>query len=141
MSIWFKPISAGELNGRARNTASDHLGIVFTEVGDDYFKATMPVDERTKQPRGLLHGGVSCVLAESLGSTAANYCVDPSKAFCVGMEINANHLFSAKSGQVTGITRPIHIGKRTQVWEIKIHDDNDQLVCISRLTMAVLTIE
>jgi 1,4-dihydroxy-2-naphthoyl-CoA hydrolase len=98
----------------------------------------MPVDERTRQPRGILHGGSSVLLAESLGSIGANYCVDPDRLFCVGMEINANHLRSVKGGMVTGIARPVHLGRSTQVWEIRIHNQADKLVCISRLTLAVV---
>ena len=115
-----------------------HLGIVFTEMGDDYLKATMPVDHRTLQPFGLLHGGASVVLAETLGSTAASCCVDLEKQICVGIEINANHIRSVRQGTVTGIARPLHLGRRTQVWHIHIHDEQDRLVAVSRLTLAVV---
>ena len=116
-----------------------HLGIVFTEMGDDYLKATMPVDHRTLQPFGLLHGGASVVLAETLGCTAASCCVDLEKQICVGIEINANHIRQAHKGRVvTGMARPIHIGFKIQVWRIEINDDNDRLICESRLTIAVL---
>lgn len=117
---------------------TDHLGIVFTEIGDDHLTATMPVDERTKQPMGLLHGGANVVLAETLGSVASSLTIDLSKQICVGLEINANHLKGVKSGSVTGITKPIHLGKSTQVWEIKIINEQGQLCCISRITMAIL---
>jgi len=117
---------------------TEHLGIVFTKIGEDSIEATMPVDHRTHQPMGLLHGGASVVLAETLGSVAATCCVDMSKQYCVGLDINANHIKSVREGFVTGITRPIHIGKRTQVWEIKISNEQNELVCISRITMAVI---
>lgn len=116
----------------------DYLGITFTEVGDDYVKGTMPVDERTHQPFGVLHGGASVVLAETLGSTAANCCVDFERQYCVGLEVNANHLRAMREGTVTGTARPLHLGGSTQVWEIHIHDEEGRRVCASRLTMAVL---
>ncbi|HNC73147.1 MAG TPA: hotdog fold thioesterase [Chitinophagales bacterium] len=116
----------------------EHLGIELIEIGDDFIKAKMPVDHRTRQPMGLLHGGASVVLAESLGSLAANLCLDITKEYAVGLDINSNHLRSVRDGFVIGITKPIHIGSKTQVWEIKIYDENEQLVNISRLTMAVL---
>ncbi len=116
----------------------DHLGIEFLEVGDDYIKAKMPVDHRTIQPFGLLHGGASVALAETLGSVAANLCVDREKKMCVGLEINANHIRPVTNGFVYGIARPIHIGASTQVWEIRIQNEQEKLVCISRLTLAVL---
>lgn len=130
--------SLDQINQIGRNTMTDHLGIVFTEVGEDYLCATMPVDERTKQPMGLLHGGANVVLAETLGSIAATLTIDLKKQTCVGLEINANHLKGVKSGLVTGTTKPIHIGKSTQVWEIKITNEHGQLCCISRITMAIL---
>ena len=139
MSIWFNPsLSISDVQPLGKNTMGEHLGMVFTEIGDDYIKATMPVDHRTKQPYGLLHGGASVALAETLGSVGAALTVDPLKAICVGQEINANHLRSVRSGLVTGIAKPIHIGASSQVWEIKIYDEREQLVCISRLTVAVL---
>ncbi|WP_425635746.1 hotdog fold thioesterase [Algoriphagus yeomjeoni] len=130
--------SLNQINQNGKNTMTDHLGIVFTEVGDDYLSATMPVDERTKQPIGLLHGGANVVLAETLGSVAASLTIDLQKQICVGLEINANHLKGVRSGLVTGITKPIHIGKSTQIWEIKITNEQGQLCCISRITMAIL---
>lgn len=136
--IWFKPPDLDAVNQRGNGTAVSHMGIVITEVGDDHLVGTMPVDERTRQPRGILHGGSSVLLAETLGSLAANLCVDMDKAYCVGMEINANHLRSVKGGLVKGVARPLHLGVTTQVWEIKIYNQADKLICVSRLTMAVL---
>lgn len=115
-----------------------HLGIEFTDVGNDYLAAKMPVDHRTQQPLGLLHGGASVALAETLGSVAATLCVDPAVQYCVGLEINANHIKAVRSGFVYGKTTPVHIGKRTHVWEIRITEENGDLVCISRITMAVI---
>ena len=139
MSIWFKDnLTPESLQPVGKNTMGEYLGIVFTEVGDNYVKATMPVDHRTIQPYGLLHGGASVALAETLGSIGAFLTVDPEKFICVGLDINANHVRGVRKGLVTGTASPIHIGATTQVWEIKIHDDNERLVCISRLTVAVL---
>ena len=136
--IWKKPVDLQSLNEWHQNTMQQHIGIQFTEIGDDYIKATMPVDNRTKQPMGLLHGGASVALAESLGSVASLLCVDPEKQTVVGLEINANHIKTAKEGFVTGITKPIHLGRSTQVWEIRIYNEAEQLVCISRITNAIL---
>lgn len=116
----------------------EHLGINITEIGDDFIAATMPVDHRTTQPMGLLHGGASVSLAETLGSIAATMTVNQNTHYCVGLEINANHIKSAKKGFVTGISRPIHIGKKTQVWETKITNEEAQLICISRMTVAII---
>jgi 1,4-dihydroxy-2-naphthoyl-CoA hydrolase len=138
MGIFAKGITLEKINSLAANTMVEHIGIHFTAIGDDFLEATMPVDRRTHQPLGLLHGGASVALAETMGSVAASCCIDMSKQFCVGLEINANHIKSAKSGLVKGITRPIHIGGKTQVWEIKITNEQNELVCISRITMAVL---
>ena len=137
MSIWKKPISIEELAKMHLGTAVEHLGIEFLEVGDDFIKARVPVDQRTKQPYGLLHGGVSVVLAETLGSCGAA-CAAPEGYRAVGLDINANHLKGATSGWVTGITRPIHIGRTTQVWQIDLRNDAGELTCVSRITMAVL---
>lgn len=126
-----------ELNALSRGTAMEPLGIVFSEIGPDYLRATMPVDERTRQPYGLLHGGASVLLAETLGSSAGNLCT-PEGRVCVGLEINANHLRAVRGGQVTGTARALHVGGRTQVWEIRIEDEQARLVCISRLTLAVI---
>ncbi len=128
----------GQLNQLSLNSMVEHLGIEFTEVGEDYLVAKMPVDRRTHQPMGLLHGGASVALAETLGSVAATLTVDPSLQHCVGLEINANHIKSVRSGFVYGKTTPVHIGKKTQVWEIRITDDQHQLICISRITLAVI---
>jgi 1,4-dihydroxy-2-naphthoyl-CoA hydrolase len=135
--IWFARPTLAELN-QPMPTLVSHLGIVITELGDDFIRATMPVDHRTHQPMGLLHGGASVALAESLGSMGAYLCVDASRYDVVGLEINANHIRAVKSGTVTGTARPIHIGKSTQLWEIRITNEADKLVCISRITIAVL---
>jgi len=126
------------LNDLGKNTMVNFLGIRITKIGHDFLEATMPVNERTKQPMGLLHGGANVVLAETLGSIASSLVIDSKKQYCVGLEINANHLKSVKEGLVKGITRPIHIGKKTQVWEIKIFSEKEELTCISRITMAVM---
>lgn len=142
MSIWKTAQTLELLNADASSSLLlRQLGIVFVALGADYLSATMPVDERTRQPHGLLHGGASVLLAETVGSVAANMCVDRSKYVCVGQEINANHVRSVRSGMVTGVTRPLHIGGRTQVWSIEIANEAKQLVCISRLTIAVLRTE
>ncbi|WP_369935685.1 hotdog fold thioesterase [Xanthomonas tesorieronis] len=131
------PVDLDALNAAARDTLIAHLGIVFTEAGPDWLRATMPVDARTLQPYGLLHGGASVVLAETLGSSAGNLCVGPDR-ICVGLEINANHLRAARTGVVTGTARPLHVGRATQVWEIRIEDAAGKPVCVSRLTLAVI---
>jgi 1,4-dihydroxy-2-naphthoyl-CoA hydrolase len=138
MSIFKEGITLEALNKQSKNTMVEHIGIEFTGIGNDYIEARMPVDKRTHQPFGLLHGGASVALAETLGSMAAACCIDLEKQFCVGLEINANHVKGVKTGIVKGITKPIHIGKKTQVWEIRISNEKDELVCISRITMAVL---
>lgn len=132
-----EPADLAVLNADCRDTLIAQLGIVFTEAGPDWLRATMPVDARTRQPYGLLHGGASVVLAETLGSTAGNLCVEPGR-ICVGLEINANHLRSARSGVVTGTARPLHVGRTTQVWDIHIEDAAGKPVCVSRLTLAVV---
>ena len=126
------------LNSTSKNTLVEHLGIEFTAVGEDFLEASMPVDFRTVQPYGLLHGGASVVLAETLGSLASSLTIDPDYQICVGLEINANHIKSVREGKVIGKANPIHLGKSTQVWEIKIHTESGQLCCISRITMAIL---
>ncbi|WP_369942053.1 hotdog fold thioesterase [Xanthomonas medicagonis] len=131
------PVDLDALNAASRDTLIAHLGIVFTEAGPDWLRATMPVDARTLQPYGLLHGGASVVLAETLGSSAGNLCAEPGR-ICVGLEINANHLRAARSGTVTGTARPLHVGRATQVWEIRIEDAAGKPVCVSRLTLAVI---
>jgi 1,4-dihydroxy-2-naphthoyl-CoA hydrolase len=137
MIFKIKP-SLTQLNNTSTQTMVTHLGIEFTEIGEDYLEATMPVDHRTIQPMGILHGGANVVLAETLGSVAASLTVDLDTQQVVGIEINANHLKSVRSGKVKGITKPIHLGKSTQVWEIKIFNEAEQLCCISRITMAIL---
>ncbi len=136
--IWKSPIDLKELNEWHNNSMQRHVGIEFTEAGEDYLKATMPVDYRTKQPMGLLHGGASVVLAESLGSVASVLCIDSNTQTVVGLEINANHIKSARDGYVTGVAKPIHLGRSTQVWEIKIYNEQEKLLCISRITNAIL---
>jgi 1,4-dihydroxy-2-naphthoyl-CoA hydrolase len=137
MPIWKRPISIELLTNVQRNTAVSHLGIEFLEVGDDFISARVPVDTRTCQPYGLLHGGVSVVLAETLGSCGAAYAL-PEGWRCVGLDINANHIRGVSSGWVTGVARPVHVGKTTQVWHIDLHNDAGELSCVSRITMAVL---
>lgn len=138
MAIWFKPFTVEDLNAYQRETLVSHLGIHYTEVGEDYLSAVMPVDSRTKQPAGILHGGASVALAETLGSTGANLVVDRDRQLCVGLEINANHVRAMREGEVKGTARPLHLGGTTQVWGIRITDGKDRLVCVSRITMAVL---
>ena len=132
-----RPPDLDQLNTLSRGTAIEALGIVFTAAGDDWLQATMPVDARTRQPYGLLHGGASVLLAETLGSSAGNLCVAQGQV-CVGLEINANHLRAVRSGQVTGTARALHVGGRTQVWQIHIEDGRGRLCCVSRLTLAVV---
>ena len=138
MPLFNPGITLETLNKLSVNTMVTHLGIEFTAIGDDFIEARMPVDHRTHQPLGLLHGGASVALAETLGSVAATCCVDTNKQYCVGLEINANHVKGAREGFVTGVTKPIHVGKKTQVWEIRISNELRELVCISRITMAVI---
>jgi 1,4-dihydroxy-2-naphthoyl-CoA hydrolase len=137
-SVWRVQATPDQLMERSRNTLAAHLDIRVTEIGPDYLRATMPVNAHTHQPMGILHGGASVALAETVGSLAANLCVDTEKSVCVGQEINANHVRSVASGLVTATARPYHIGGRSQVWGIEIRDENDRLVCVSRLTMAVV---
>jgi 1,4-dihydroxy-2-naphthoyl-CoA hydrolase len=138
MGIFRNRVTVEALNAMSRNTMAEQIGIEFTAVGEDYLEARMPVDKRTHQPFGLLHGGASVALAETMGSVAAHCCVDHTTQFCVGLDINANHVRGVKEGFVKGITKPVHIGKKTQVWEIRILNEKEELVCISRITMAVL---
>ena len=140
MSIWTKPISLEKMTQAAANTAAPNLGIEFIEIGDDYLRGRMPIDHRTVQPQGILHGGASVLLAETLGSVAANYCVKREDQAAVGLEINANHIRAASKGWVYGTARPIHVGGSTQVWEIRIENDEGKLTCISRITLAVITL-
>lgn len=138
MSIWKLPPDVKKINEMSRRTMLEQIGIKFTETGDDFIKATMPVNHRTHQPMGILHGGASVALAETLGSVASHLIIDHSKYFCVGLEINANHVRSKKDGLVTGTAKPVHLGAKTHIWEIKIVDERNKLVSISRLTMAIL---
>jgi 1,4-dihydroxy-2-naphthoyl-CoA hydrolase len=137
MSLWKQTTDLARVNAWNRGCMVEHLGMLVTEIGDDYLRGTMPVDERTRQPFGLLHGGASVALAESLGSLAGNLCIEISE-MAVGLDINANHLRAVSSGVVTGTARPLHVGRSTQVWEIRIEDERARLVCISRLTLAVV---
>lgn len=136
--IWTIPISVVEINKRCRGTLVDHLGIEFTEVGDNHLTAVMPVDVRTIQPAGILHGGASAALAETVGSAAANYCIDPETKSALGLDININHIRAVRPGMITAIAVPLHLGKMTHVWEIKIFNELKQLVSAARLTMAII---
>ena len=138
MAIWFGKPTIEDTRNRHVGLLASHLGIEFIEWGDDFLRGTMPVEPRTRQPMGLLHGGASLVLAETLGSVAANFVVDDTKFRCVGQEINANHLRPVSDGLVIGTARPYHLGTRSQVWSIEIRDPRERLVCVSRLTMAVI---
>jgi 1,4-dihydroxy-2-naphthoyl-CoA hydrolase len=137
MGIWPRDYQLDELNRLGRGNLAEHLGMEFTAIGADFLEARMPVDARTHQPAGILHGGASAALAETVGSFAANLVLPPDR-YAVGLEINANHLRGIESGWVIAVARPLHIGKSTQVWDIQIRDEQQRLVCISRLTMAVL---
>lgn len=138
MAIWHSPTTVTDLNTRSADTLVEHLGIEYTAIGDDYITARMPVDNRTVQPARILHGGASVALAETLGSVAAYHCIDPREKMVMGLDINANHVRAVRKGWVTGMVRPLHIGRSTHIWEIHIRDDRDRLVCIARITMAVL---
>ena len=138
MSIWFTPFPIEEANRRSHGCANAALGIELTEAGSDHLKGRMPVDHRTRQPAGILHGGASVLFAETLASWGASFVVDPQRFYCVGQEINANHLRPVSEGWVSGIARPVHIGRSSQVWEVRILNTEERLVCISRVTMAVL---
>jgi len=138
MSIWRTPTSVEHLQEHSHNTLADTIGIRVTEIGPDFLRATMPVNPRIHQPMGVLHGGASVALAETVGSLAATLCVDRTRYVCLGQEINANHLRPVSSGTVTATARPYHIGKRSHVWSIEIRDEQEKLVCISRLTIAVV---
>jgi 1,4-dihydroxy-2-naphthoyl-CoA hydrolase len=138
MRIWHSEPTLDEIQEHARNTLAEHIDIRFTERGPDFLRATMPVNPHTHQPSGVLHGGASVALAETVGSVAANLCVDRATHLCLGQEINANHLRPVASGLVTATARPYHIGSRSHVWHVEIRDERDKLVCVSRLTMAVV---
>lgn len=138
MAIWKSKMTLDDITNIRRETMVSLLGIVFTEIGDDYLKGKMPVDHRTIQPYGIMHGGASCVLAETLGSIAGTYCIDREKQVCVGLSINTNHIRMVKEGYVYGTARPQHLGKSTQVWEIDIVNEEGKLVSLNRLTLAVI---
>jgi len=140
MAIWFDGFPLDYANERSRDSLIAHLGIEVIEAGDDYLKARMPVDQRTKQPAGVLHGGASVALAETLASWGAAFAVDRAKHHCVGIEINANHVRPVSGGMVVGTARPVQLGKSLHVWEVRISDEKGKLVCISRVTMAVLNV-
>lgn len=137
-SIFRRPRTLEDLNAHGQNTAVSHLGITITNIGDDFLRGTMPVDQRTKQPYGLLHGGSSALLAETLASVAANMCVEKEGQQAVGLELNCNHVRAVTQGVVTGTAKPVHIGRKTQVWDIRIEDESGKLCCVSRLTLAVI---
>ena len=139
MSIWNNPsVTSEQIQPLGNNTMGSHIGIEFTEIGENFLKARMPVDHRTRQPYGLLHGGASAALAETLGSVASALVIDPEKFICVGLEINANHVRGVQEGYVYGTVTPLHLGQSTHVWDIRILDERDKLVCVSRLTVAIL---
>lgn len=138
MAIWHHEPTTDLLDELCKRSMVEYLSIRFTEVGPDYLCAAMPVDWRTHQPHGILHGGASVALAETIGSVAANLVIDNAKKYCVGMEINANHIRSVRAGTITGTARPVHLGQTTQIWQIEIKNESEKLVCISRLTMAVM---
>lgn len=141
MSIWYdKTITLQKIKDFGKDTMANTLGLEWTEIGDDFLKMSMPVDARTRQPYGMLHGGASCVLAETLGGVASALVIDMDKYYCVGLEINANHIKSVKEGPVIGKCTPLHLGKNTHVWDIKIFDTDQKLICVSRLTMAIIPI-
>ena len=139
MTIWHHEASIDSLNKRSENTLGDFIGIQFIEIGDNFLKATMPVNERTRQPIGILHGGANVVLGETIASTAANLVIDIEKQYCVGLEINMNHIRSVKEGVVTGVTKPIHIGRSTHIWQIDIFNEKNQITATGRMTASVLT--
>ena len=142
MSIWFhKNITIDDLAGISSNTMAEFLGLKWVEIGKNFLKMSMPVHPTTRQPYGFLHGGASCVLAETIGSVGSALVIDREKYYCVGLEINANHLRSVKDGTVVAIASPLHLGKTTHVWDIKIYDNQEKLFCVSRLTVAILTIK
>lgn len=137
--IWKQSaVNIEQLNQQCKNTLAEVLEISFLELGDDFLKASMPVNKKTHQPYGLLHGGASAALAETVGSVASWLCIDPEKQVCVGMEINCNHLKAKRSGVIVAAASPLHIGATTHVWDVKIRDEKENLICVSRLTVAVL---
>lgn len=139
MRIWHnQELGIEYFNHIGKNTMSEYLGIEWVEIGDNFIKARMPVNERTRQPYGLLHGGASCVLAETVGSVASAMVIDHKKFYCVGLEINANHVRGAKQGFVTGKASPLHLGSTTHVWDVRITDEDEKLICVSRLTVVII---
>jgi len=137
MSIWFQPVTIEQINRRGAGTMSAHMGVCFSAIGEDWLQATMPVDERSRQYMGILHGGASAFFVENVASLAANLTVDPASHVCVGLEINANHLRPVTDGLVTATARPIHQGRTTQVWDVRLADADGRLCCIGRMTLAV----
>lgn len=137
MSIWKKPVTLEDMTESRRNTMVEYVGIEFTEIGDTFLKGRMQVNEKTKQPFGIMHGGASCVLAETLGSIAANYCIEEGKV-AVGLSIYTNHIRMIKEGYVTGVAQPLQLGRTVQVWDIKITDENEKLISSTRLTLSVI---
>ncbi|HEY5368007.1 MAG TPA: hotdog fold thioesterase [Hanamia sp.] len=139
MPIWFhKDIKLVDLHSIGKNTMTEFLDLKWESIGDDFLKLSMEITDKTRQPYGFLHGGASCVLAETVGSVASALVIDREKYYCVGLEINANHLRSVSDGKVTAVAAPLHLGRSTHVWDIKIYDDKEKLFCVSRLTVAVL---
>lgn len=139
MAIWYKPLKLEELKSFSNQGMAKYLGIEMVVIGEDFLKAKMPVDDRTRMPRGLLHGGASCVLAETVGSVASALCVDPHQFVIAGLEINANHLRGIKEGYVVATARPLHLGRTTHVWDIRIEEESSaKMICISRLTVAII---
>lgn len=136
--IWFKDVDLDRMNKMSSNTLVTHLGITLTNVGDDFLEGTMPVDERTFQPARLLHGGASCVLAETLGSIAANMCIDTAEKMAVGQHIEATHLRSATKGHVRGVAKILYMGRSTQTWRIEIYNDDNKMICDSKIIMAIV---
>ena len=138
MAIWFREFTVEDLNQRSKNTMAEFLGIEFTEIKEDSLTAIMPANERTKQPLGIVHGGANVVLAETVASTAANVVIDIEHYYCVGLEINANHIRSVREGLITAVTRPIHLGRTTQVWHIDLYNDAGKQTCVSRMTASII---
>ena len=138
MGIWYEDYSLSDLNRRGSNTLAEFLGIEMVEIGQDYLIAKMPIVDKVKQPIGIVHGGANVVLAETVASTAANMCVNLKDFYCVGLEININHIRSVREGRVRAITRPFHLGKSTQVWHIELFDDQQRITAVSRMTASVL---
>jgi 1,4-dihydroxy-2-naphthoyl-CoA hydrolase len=139
MSIWYKNnYTLSELNAMGNNTMAQALSMEFIEIGEDYLKLQMPVNQHTRQPYGILHGGASAALAETVGSVASSMCINNEKQICVGMEINCNHVRAKRDGIVIATASPLHLGATSHIWDIRITDENNRLICVSRLTMAIL---